>query len=106
MKRSAPRSVVLSTPSPLCTRGGCRPTHPGTLWRAVRPPERLSAVGEDGCPPVLMFYGPLLARVLIGVDVVAVSVLHIPFPASLGSMPHSLGPGHGHHTPNFGENPF
>src|SRR3712207_7809361 len=37
-RSSAPRSVVLSTPtSPLCTRGGCRPTHRGTLWRALRP---------------------------------------------------------------------
>ena len=26
-----------ATPSPLRTRGGCRPTHRGTLWPAVRP---------------------------------------------------------------------
>src|SRR5215216_4844721 len=46
------------------------------------PPERLSAVGEHGGPPVLMFHGPLLARVLIGVYVVAVGVFHISSPAS------------------------
>jgi hypothetical protein len=36
------------------------------------PPQRLSAVGEDGGPPMLMFHGPLLARVFVGVDDVAV----------------------------------
>ena len=36
------------------------------------PLERFSAVGEDGGSPVLVFDGPLLVRVLIGVDAVSV----------------------------------
>ncbi len=76
--RSAPRSVVLSTPSPLCTRGGCVYPPIGELsGELFGPPERLSAGGEDGGPPVLMFQGSPPFRVLIGVDDVAVGVFHI-----------------------------
>src|SRR5215207_7177279 len=67
------------------------------------PPERLSAVGEDGGTSMLMFHGPLLAHVLVGVDDVAVGVFHITSPASLGGMPLSLGPGPGHYIPSFRE---
>jgi hypothetical protein len=54
-------------------------------------PERLSAVGEDGGPAVLVFDGPLLACVLKGEDVVAVGTIHISFPASPSYMLASLG---------------
>jgi hypothetical protein len=59
-------------------------------------PERLSAVGEDGGPAVLMLDGPLLACVLKSEDVVAVGVFNISSPASLDDMPLSLCSGHGH----------
>src|SRR5215208_2155996 len=55
------------------------------------PPKCLSAVGEDGGLPVLMFDGTLPACVLIGEDVVAVGVFHISSPASLRGMPLSFG---------------
>jgi hypothetical protein len=45
--------------------------------------ERLGALGEYGGSTVLMFDGPLLARVLISEDVVAVGVFQIASPASL-----------------------
>jgi hypothetical protein len=54
------------------------------------PSERLSADGEDGGPPMLMFHWPLLARVLVGVDDVAVGAFHISSPASLYGMPLAL----------------
>ena len=44
------------------------------LGKLFGPPERTGAVGEDGCPPVLMFDRPLLARVLVGVDDATVGV--------------------------------
>ncbi len=37
------------------------------------PPRCLSAVGEDGAHPMLVFNWPLLARVLIGVDDIVVT---------------------------------
>jgi hypothetical protein len=40
------------------------------------------------------------------VDVVAIGVFHISSPVLLSGMPISLGPGHGHHIPNFGEHIF
>ena len=67
------------------------------------PPERTGAIGEDGGPPVAVVQGSLPFRVLVGVDEVAVGVFHISSPASLGGMPLSLAPGHGHHVPTFGE---
>ena len=55
---------------------------------------------------MLVVQGSLPFRVLVGVDEVAVGVFHISSPASLGGMPLSLAPGHGHHVPTFGEHLF
>jgi hypothetical protein len=55
-----------------CTRRGCSPTHRGLSGEQFGPSERFSAVSDDSDPLILVFHWLLLARVLVGVDDLAV----------------------------------